>query len=140
MKSASLTQIIVESIPELMDTIRYEMRKNATDDLTIPQFRILNRLSKSPELLSDLAKWLGVSKPTTSVMVNNLIKRKLVTRIVDSDDKRQFTLCCSPTGLSLIKKARTNVQLKITNKLDTLTSENRKTIMIAMQLLKDCLL
>lgn len=58
------------------------------DDLTVPQARVLARLSPDGIRMSDLAEQAQVTKQTASSLVDHLERAGYVTRVVDPSDQR----------------------------------------------------
>lgn len=59
---------------------------------------------------SELARWVGVDKMTTSQVVRNLEKRELVTRVPDPTDARAFKLKPTEQGAKLAGSAIASVE------------------------------
>ena len=95
---------LLELIPRAMRFIRSEMRQYAKGQLTVPQFRILIRLNKNPQTHKEVAEWIGVTPATLTRIVDTLVKRKLVTRKIGSQDRRQTYLAPTLTGKALAEK------------------------------------
>ena len=57
-------------------------------ELSVSQFRILDRLTDGTAAGSSLADWLAVKPPSITVAVDGLVKRGLVERGEDPDDRR----------------------------------------------------
>ncbi len=71
-------------------------------ELTFAQTRALFMLASRTELtVSQLARLLGVGKPTASVLVQQLVERELVTRSESTTDRRQTILRLSAKGLEI---------------------------------------
>jgi len=56
--------------------------------------------------LSDVAEHLGVTKPTSSVLIGRLVSRGLVERRTDPDERRRVLLTLTAQGSSLLDAAR----------------------------------
>ena len=89
--------------------------------LRLPHFKALNYLEKKGKItVSDLSKALTVTRATTSVLVNQLIKAGALESIDNSSDKRSYYLRLTSLGLQRLNVARQEVALveeKITSKL-----------------------
>lgn len=57
--------------------------------MTVPQFRILAAIKRGLQYTSQIAEHQGVSQPTMFKMVNGSVKRGLVKRLSEKDDRRQ---------------------------------------------------
>ena len=71
-------------------------------ELTFAQARALIILAVRKELtVSELAKLLGVGKPTASILVQQLVERGLVTRTEGTSDRRQTVIRLSDRGAEI---------------------------------------
>jgi DNA-binding MarR family transcriptional regulator len=97
---SELVGTIVQAYMELFVT----MQLNAVShwlmlELTFAQARAVIILAARKELtVSQLAKLLGVGKPTASLLVQQLVERGLVTRTEGISDRRQSLIRLSPQG------------------------------------------
>jgi DNA-binding MarR family transcriptional regulator len=123
---------VLDVVPLVMRCIRAEMRSHRAPDLSVPQFRALVYLSRQEgPPLSDVAEHLGLTAPSTSVMVDGLVSRGLVERKVHSNDRRRVTLILTPMGRAAMESA-----YKLTeSRLAELQEPERATIAQAMQTL-----
>src|SRR4051812_32248907 len=82
-----------------MRTIRTEMRRSRTPDLSVPQFRVLAFLSLHPGAsLLQVADHIGITPPSASKIVEGLVGRKLLKRESSRRDRRHVELDLSPSG------------------------------------------
>lgn len=127
---------LMETTPKIMQSIRMEMRLGHGSDLSIPQFRTLRFIQRSPDSsLSDLADHLGLTLPSVSKLVDGLVKQALVSRQESTTDRRRLTLVLTKTGETIINSARTSAQTHLAKALTGLTTEDLKTIHQALELL-----
>ena len=126
MKELEQSHRLLEIIPQLMRMIRTEMRKTASDDMTVPQFRILLKISKEPHSNRELADWMGVSAPTMSKLVDRLVERKLIERSETSSDRRQISLVATPEGKKRAMHARGLVQQVFEKKISQLSTQKKR--------------
>ena len=72
-------------------------------DYTMPQLKVLLCLYfDGPYRMKDLAATLGVSTPTATGIINRLVRRGLLRRNHDSEDRRVVTCRLSPHGAEQI--------------------------------------
>jgi DNA-binding MarR family transcriptional regulator len=86
--------------------------------LSVSQFRILDRLVDGAERGARLADWLSVKPPSVTALVDGLVKRGLVTRAEDPDDRRRVTHTLTPRG----RKLHANVSAALEERLAELCS------------------
>ena len=98
-----LVSTIVQSYMELFIAMQF----NAVShwlmlELTFAQARALFILAARKELtVSQLAKLLGVGKPSASILVQQLVERGLVTRTEHPTDRRHTILSLSQKGAEI---------------------------------------
>ena len=80
--------------------------------LRLPQFRAMLFLEKSGKItVSDLSRYLNVTRATMSVLVKHLLKMNIVESINNSQDKRSYYLILTEAGLSRLALAKSEVLL-----------------------------
>lgn len=83
----------------VMRLVRSEFRRSRPAGLTVTQLRALAFLQGNPRAsLSDLAEHLGLGAPTCSKLVAALVRRGLVRRTRQPDDRRRHALSLTPRG------------------------------------------
>ncbi len=127
---------LIETSPKIVQAFRVEMRTGHSSELTIPQFRTLRYVQKNPETsLSSVAEFLGLTLPTTSKLVDGLVRQALIIRKVSSLDRRFVTLLVSPLGESIVNKSRAESQKKFEEKLSTMSENDLELILKSLSLL-----
>ncbi len=127
---------LMDTAPKIMQSIRIEMRRGRGADLSIPQFRTLRFIQRSPNSsLSDLANHLGLTLPSVSKLVDGLVKQELVSRQESAADRRYITLMLTQNGESIVDSARASAQANLAEILSCLSHDELKTIHQAMEML-----
>lgn len=137
MTDEECARLILETVPKAMRVIRTEMRKSGSDEFTIPQLRILAKISRAPSSNSELAEWMGVRAPTMSKMIDKLVKRGHVTRKANSPDRRQVILKCTKKGMDRANEIRGVVQKMLADKIAGLSAEKRDSLTGGLSVLKE---
>ncbi len=128
---------VADTVPLVMRTIRAEMRRHRSADLSVPQFRALAFLRRHPGAsLSHVAEHVGLTLPSTSKMIDRLVVRGLVVREAASDDRRCITLILTPAGESIVQQASEATQACLAGILTTLPPAEQASVMQAMQILQ----
>ncbi|GAC1646916.1 MAG: hypothetical protein NVS4B8_19390 [Herpetosiphon sp.] len=86
------THELLALLPLLNRIVATEVRREAGEETTMPQFRVLAYLSEGPRTLSTLAKQRRVSLQAMSELVQILVERGWVIRCPDPNDRRQSLL------------------------------------------------
>ena len=127
---------LMDTSPNIMQSIRVEMRRGHRTDLSIPQFRALRFIQRNPDSsLSDLADHLGLTPPSVSKLVDGLVKQELISRQESTDDRRRLMLVLTQDGESIINVARANTHAHLTKILSGLSNDELKKIHQALELL-----
>jgi MarR family transcriptional regulator for hemolysin len=128
---------LMDTAPQIMQSIRTEMRRGRGSDISIPQFRALRFIQRNPDSsLSNLAEHLGLTLPSVSKLVDGLVKQELVIRQESTADRRRLTLGLTQVGASIVNSARAGAQANLAKKLNRLSDIELETIYQAMQLLR----
>ena len=98
---------VVETLPLVMRFLRRQVRRQSSPFLSVPQVRALAMLDREPGAgLSDLADHLNVTRPTASLIVNRLVRQKLVHRAEHPYERRRRVLTLTPAGAHQLKIMR----------------------------------
>lgn len=129
---------ILESVPVMMRFIRSQMRRHRGSDLTVPQFRTLVFLNRSPGTsLSTLADFLALSLPAASRLVEGLVRRSLIHRRIPPGNRRLVALSVNARGRRIISAAREATEERLARVLAHLGSEERAMIQCALRTLRE---
>lgn len=131
---------LLEVIPRAMRSIRAQMRDSAKSELTVPQFRVIARLSRIEATNADLAEWIGVTPPTMSKMVDILVKRNLVHREAGGSDRRQVRLTLTAQGRQKFDFLSASVQSTIAERLKHLAPSRKAALGSALAILQEVFL
>lgn len=127
---------IMETVPQIVQAIRVEMRLGHGANISIPQFRTLRFIQRNPKSsLSNLADYLGLTPPSVSKLVEGLVNQKLINRQESSTDRRRLTLELTQTGDSIVNLARANAQANLAQTLGCLSDNELEIVERAMVLL-----
>ena len=132
----SCAQALIDTTPQILQTIRVEMRRGRGADISIPQFRTLRFIQRHPDSsLSGLAEHLGLTLPSVSKLVDGLVKQQLLSRKESAEDRRKITLLLTEMGTSIVDSARADARTNLVKKLKHLSDDDLKTISRAMLIL-----
>lgn len=98
---------VLDVVPTVMRFIRSEMRGSRGLDLSVPQFRSLVLIERTPGTsLSGVADYLGLAAPTACKLIDGLAARGMVMRRESAEDRRRITLELTPAGARAVQGAR----------------------------------
>ncbi len=129
---------LMEIAPQIVQSIRVEMRRGRGSELTIPQFRALRFVQRNPDIsLSDLAEYLGLTLPSVSKLIDGLVKQALILRQESTVDRRKMTLGLTEAGETIVNTSRAEAQAKLARNLASLSQEDLQKIHQSFELLGD---
>lgn len=127
---------LLSTVPQIMKVIRQEMRR-ARGDLSVPQFRVLAYLRRSPGAsLVEIAEYLGLTSPSISVLVDGLVSRGLVARSEVPGDRRRISLLLTGAGEQLNDAALASAQRSLVERMRGLSDSDLELMIRAMELLR----
>ncbi len=98
-----------------------------SSDMTVAQLRILLLLhTEGPRRMGNIAGSIGTTLPTASGTVDNLVKKGLVSRGDDPEDRRLVICSLTEEGRRIISLIWASGQNQIEGLLHTLTEEDLK--------------
>jgi DNA-binding MarR family transcriptional regulator len=128
---------LIEVVPQVMQTLRSEFRRQRGPDLSVVQFRVLAYLNRHPgAALSAVADHVGLTLPSMSSQVTGLVGRELVNRSTSREDRRYVTLTLTPKGNAMLGAAIEGARANLAVQLKRLSPEERRTILQALALLR----
>jgi len=97
-------------------------------------FGILSVIAANPGIhQGNVGRVLGIQRPNMVVLVNDLIQRGLVERIVDAADRRAFVLSLTPAGETLVGETLARLQVHEERMLAGLSAEERAKLIVLLE-------
>lgn len=128
---------LLEVVPSITRAIREQMRSHRTAELSVTQFRVLAFLSRNAGAsLSDVADHIGMTLPSMSKLIDQLVTRRFVTREFDTVDRRRVTLALTGRGRTILESARGATREFLTTRLEQCSRGELETILAAMRILR----
>jgi DNA-binding MarR family transcriptional regulator len=108
------------------------------EDVTLTQFRSLVVLaSRGPQGMASLAEALGVTPPTATRLCDRLVRKGLVRRRADRNDRRQVRVALTDAGKKLVDIVTQRRRQEIAKLLSGVPEEARRSVIAGLQLLAD---
>ena len=127
---------VLDVVPAVMRTIRAEFRGERSTNLSVPQFRALAYIkNNNGASLSSLATHIGLTLPSMSKLIDDLVSRGFVARNEHQEDRRKICLQLTPTGKKELEAAYNHTQTFLVEKLSGLAKEDLSTVLCSMQIL-----
>ncbi len=137
-KSIATAQAMLASLPRIMWFIRFHMRRNRQNGLSVPQFRTLAQLASFGSVsVSCVAENLGCSLPTASRMIDKLVASGLVDRTQCPENRRKVSLALTPKGREAFEASAQETQAAMAQVLINLPEKDHQEIARLMTQLKD---
>jgi DNA-binding MarR family transcriptional regulator len=106
---------------------------DAGEEVTLTQYRSLVVLaSRGPQGVAALADAVAVTPPTASRLVDRLVKKGLVRRRTDRQDRRQVRIALTETGRHLIDAVSARRRQEIATLLATVAPETQRSVVDAL--------
>ncbi len=130
-----------ETVPSVWNTVRSHIRATATAnfDITVEQFHVLRYVRKGPGSMSELATAKNISRPAISQAVEVLVKKGLLTRVHNAQDRRYVDLTLTEAGNNLLDTVFTETRKWMKERMHALTADELETITKAMEIMKKLL-
>jgi DNA-binding MarR family transcriptional regulator len=104
--SKRTTEELLSVLPLLNRIVAAEVRREAGDETTMPQFRVLAHLSERPLTLSELARRRRVTLQSMGELAQVLVERGWIARTPDPEDRRQQMLSLTIGGREHYERAQ----------------------------------
>ena len=75
------------------------------DELSLPQYRVLDMVARGDERASMLSARLALAKPTITAVVDGLVERGWLVRSEVAGDRRAIRLSITPAGKKALRAA-----------------------------------
>lgn len=128
--------LVMDVIPQMMDVIRLAMRRGAGEHLSVPQFRCLRFVASRPGCtIGEVARFLGVTMPTASTMVDRLVRADLLAPQLDAGDRRRSPVGATAFGLAQLAQIQQAGQVELETALAGCTEDELATLQTGLALL-----
>ncbi len=132
-----LAELIMETIPKVMQVIREDMREGRGERLSVAQFRVLAAINRGINHNKDLGDRLGVTEAAISRMIDLMEQDGLIKKSTNKTDRRQTDLSLSAEGAKLFNVIKSDAKYKMKKKLSALTVEEAEALTKGLEILRD---
>jgi DNA-binding MarR family transcriptional regulator len=135
-KLESIADDILASFPILFRRVSKEKGHPSAKrpDQSLPVLGML--LHHGPMPMSEIGRRMGISKPYTTVLVDRLIKKGLVERVLDADDRRVVNIRIKTAGKETFKEFRKCAREIVMRNLSSLTSDDISAFYASMKTIR----
>ena len=134
--SEDATREVLAVLPLLNRIVGAEVRREAGEDTTIGQFRVLAHLADGPLTLSVLAKRRRVSLQSMSELAQTLVERGWIARTPDPNDRRQHLLQLTDAGLAHYQRTQEMTIRQLAPLLAQLSADEMAAVRMALPALR----
>ncbi len=130
-----------ETVPPLWGTVRSHIRATATAkfDISVEQFHVLRYVRRGTDSMSELATAKNISRPAISQAVDVLVKKRLLTRVQSTEDRRYVDLALTVAGNNLLDTVFQETRKWMKERMCTMSADELETIAKAMEIMKKML-
>ena len=135
-KLESIADDILASFPILFRRVSKEKRHPGSKrlDQSLPVLGVL--LHHGPMPMSEIGRKMGISKPYTTALVDRLIIKGLVERVLDADDRRLVSIEITAAGRDTFKEFRKYTREVVIKNLSSLTSDDISAFYASMKTIR----
>jgi DNA-binding MarR family transcriptional regulator len=137
--SEQLIDAFWETIPPVWRQTRTRIRAIAAErfGLTVEQFQALRRIRKGHDSVSTLAEEGRLSRSQASRAVDVLVRKKLVARLTDTNDRRRVHLSLTAKGEQTLSAIYAETETWLAERFRSLTPMQAQEIAHALALLRE---
>lgn len=129
------TRELLAVLPLLNRIVAADVRREAGEETTMPQFRALSHLADGPVTLSALARRRCVSLQSMGELVQTLVERGWVARTPDPHDRRQSLLQLTDQGRAHYERANDRTMRHLMPLMAGLTPDELAAVRVALMAL-----
>jgi DNA-binding MarR family transcriptional regulator len=130
------TYELLAVLPLLTRIVAAEVRREAGEETTMPQFRVLSHLAAEPLTLSALAKKRRVTLQSMSELVQTLVERGWIMRLPDPKDRRQSSLHLTDEGRQHYEHAQEYTLRRLVPLMEGLSDTEMAAVELALPALR----
>lgn len=127
-----MAQELLSVLPLLNRIVAVEVRREAGEETTIPQFRVLAHLCDGPLTLSELARRRYVTLQSMSELAQILVERGWIARTPDPHDRRQQLIALTEHGRAHYQRALSLMIVRLIPLLAGLSATEIEAVRVAL--------
>jgi DNA-binding MarR family transcriptional regulator len=102
--AAGIEESILTASRIMVNILAESLMHEQVEQITVPQFRILDMIQNLTDKPTEIAHMLGVSPPAISFMLERLEEKGLIMRSFSTSDRRRIELELTQEGTELVTK------------------------------------
>src|SRR5205085_1983109 len=117
---------VLETLMDVLLMVREHTARRHPDRPSLIHIRAMGVLRKRPgATLSTLSDQLALTLSATSRLVENLVEKGLVARVIPAGNRRTVSLDLTPAGHKVLAEALHEAQAELAKTLENLTASER---------------
>lgn len=138
MPEQELSKQVLEVIPIAMVFMRGAVKKFQEGNLKFPHYRIIGYLRRRGTASNrELSEWQGVSVATMSRTIDSMIKWGLISRTVNSENRREVNLELTKKGKKVGEGINQRLAALLTERLAKIPTEQKIELGKGLKVLAD---
>lgn len=135
-KVEQATQELLAVLPLINRLVAAEVRREAGEETTMPQFRVLAQLAEGPMTASALARRRRVSLQSMGELAQVLVERGWLERMPNPSDRRQSLLQLTEHGRKHYEQAQFYTLRRLMPLMAGLSAEELDAVLLALPALR----
>jgi len=127
-----------ESVPPAWRLTRSQIRRTAVEEfqMTEEQFQVLRRIRNGSTSVSTLAEASQTSRSAVSKAVDSLVRRDLVTRSQNPQDRRNLPLALTQEGQRVMDLIYSETEAWLSTRFACLTAKETASLLQGLEILR----
>lgn len=118
---------IIHNMDQFTNRLIIDWNKTFNEDLGVSHILILGHLNiQEKSRPSDIARYIGLTPPTVTHLCEKLVKKKLIVRSKDEEDRRIIYLTITDAGKEILERANKEGQVLRRDLFEKLTREEQQ--------------
>jgi DNA-binding MarR family transcriptional regulator len=104
---ANLEESIMSASRIMVNILAESLIHVGEEQITVPQFRILDMINNLTDKPTEIARMLDVSPPAISFLLEKLEEKGLIERNLGTADRRRIELALTEKGVGIVRRVNT---------------------------------
>jgi len=126
----------MDVLPNVMQSIRQEMRQGRGEHMTVAQFRLIAAIYHGLTSNKEIGNHLGISEAAVSRMVESFVRVGLIEKSFSLLDRRQKNLSLSLKGQKLFNYIKKSAMKSLENRLQLVSISDFEKMIVGLKLLE----
>ncbi len=133
-----VAQAFLQVTPHMGRILRRSLA-NLSGGMSVMRYRVLMELSRGDSRTTDLARELGVSPPTMSELIDQMVRAGWVKREINAGDRRAVILAITPGGKAELEQAERVALTKVKQVVSRMDEDDARALRRGLEALKSAI-